>query len=165
MAHQNIWVKCWNSETPLCSIPVTLLMTRMEWLSSDKLESLWAKKRNGHSTSNVWNTTYVLTPLMGRIGDVQCSCQPSVRKSINCCAVCSLLWSLATSPSLNWWTFLSLTTAPNLQSLYSATGFTRASDNHKRPWQYFVRTSCTRTELQLQRYPEWYVAGSTGMRH
>jgi len=25
MAHQNIWVKCWNSETPLCSIPVTLV--------------------------------------------------------------------------------------------------------------------------------------------
>ena len=24
MAHQNIWVKCWNSESPLRSIPVTL---------------------------------------------------------------------------------------------------------------------------------------------
>jgi len=24
MAHQNIWVECWNSESPLCSIPVTL---------------------------------------------------------------------------------------------------------------------------------------------
>ena len=133
MAHQNIWVKCWNSETPLRSSPVTLLATRMGWLSLDKLESLWAKKRNGCSTWNVWNTTYALTPLMGRIGDVRCSCQPStaVQFALSCEAWRQvLLWTGGRSEvSLQPQTFSYCTAIPVSHALQKTT----------RPWRRFCR--------------------------
>ena len=55
MAHQNIWVKCWNSETLLHCIPVTL----NDFLKSHRMYKTWQQATFDLCDSN-WQDLYTL---------------------------------------------------------------------------------------------------------